>query len=102
MPLKYEVVGFDKSLYLLKTIAGYATPRKFKSPTYNSLLKDNEVPDYRSTIYWEPSLSTDPQTGEAVVSFYAADVETKYRVIVEGVMLSGEPIHGECFIQIVK
>ncbi len=97
-----QVKGYDKSLFQLETIQGFARPLKFKSPNYNGVLKTNAEPDSRSTIYWAPSVNTNPQTGEAVVSFYAADLETKYRVVVEGVTLSGEPIHAEYFIKVLK
>ena len=97
-----QVKGYDKSLFQLEIIQGFARPLKFKSPNYNGVLKTKAEPDYRSTIYWAPSVNTNPQTGEAVVSFYAADLETKYRVVVEGVTLSGEPIHAEYFIKVLK
>ncbi len=102
LPLKDKVKGYDKTLFQLVTLGGYTVPRKFKSPTYSGLLKESEVPDYRSTIHWEPSVSTNTQTREASVSFYAADLETKYRVVVEGLTSMGEPVRAEYFIQILK
>ena len=102
LPLKEEVKGYDKTLFQLVTLGGYTVPRKFKSPSYGGLLKESEVPDYRSTIHWQPSVSTNPQTGEVSISFYAADLETKYRIVVEGLTSMGEPIRAEYFIQILK
>ncbi len=102
LPLKEEVKGYDKTLFQLVTLGGYTVPRKFKSPSYGGFLKDKDDPDYRSTIHWEPFVNSNSQTGEASVSFYAADLETKYRIVVEGVTSLGEPIHAEYFIQIVK
>ncbi|MBK5279618.1 MAG: TonB-dependent receptor plug domain-containing protein, partial [Bacteroidia bacterium] len=101
VPLKEEVSGYDKSLFQLVTIGGYTTPRKFRSTDYSTTVDSGEH-DYRSTIYWNPNVNTSAQTGEAIVSFYAADLETKYRIVVEGVTSLGEPIHAEYFIKIVK
>ena len=102
LPEKESVKGYDKSLYQHINVNGFTAARKFKSPNYSGSLKEKPESDYRSTIHWEPSVRTNPETGEAVVSFYAADVETKYRVVVEGVTSSGEPIHAKYFIQILK
>lgn len=81
-------------------ISGYSTPREFRSPDYDSPTLDKEKPDYRSTIYWNPQLSTDEITGICSVSFFAADLPGRYRIIVEGITETGKPIRSESFIVI--
>jgi hypothetical protein len=94
--------GFDKSLFQQETIRGFSVPNKFKSPSYGKIPIESIPPDYRTTLYWEPLLRTDSETGKVSVSFYAAHKETTYRVIVEGVTSTGEPIHREQIIEILK
>lgn len=89
----------------LKTVdvykmSGYSTPREFKSPDYDSPTLDKEKPDYRSTIYWNPQLNTDDISGTCSVSFFAADLPGRYRIIVEGITETGKPIRSESFIVI--
>jgi hypothetical protein len=63
---------------------GFQNPVEFYSPKYDTVLsKNNPKADLRSTIYWKPNLQTD-KSGNSSVSFYSADAETTYSVIVEG------------------
>jgi hypothetical protein len=41
--------------------------------------------DYHSTLYWNPNVSTNPDTGTATLSFFAADLPGEYRIVMEGV-----------------
>jgi hypothetical protein len=79
-------------------IAGFATPKKFESPDYSQMDTTLTKADYRSTIYWNPSVHVD-DTG-ATVSFFAADNATKYRIVVEGVTNDGMAVRGEKIINI--
>lgn len=81
-------------------ISGYSIPREFRSPDYDSPLIDKEKPDYRSTIYWNPNLSIEDISGSCSVSFFAADLPGKYRIVVEGVTETGRPLRAESFITI--
>jgi len=62
-------------------------PQQFYSPKYNV-----KVPvatsDFRSTLYWEPNITTD-QNGKAKVSFYTSDIEEKYTIKVSGIGANG-------------
>jgi hypothetical protein len=82
-------------------IAGYSAPRAFTAPDYNNPAWDKETPDYRSTICWSPILRTDDLNGTCTVSFFAADLPGRYRVVAEGVTESGAPVRAEYFILIV-
>lgn len=80
-------------------IDGYAKANQFISPDYdqNNL---QEKSDYRSTIYWNSNLTTAYESGEVSISFFAADLETTYRIVVEGVTEFDEPIRGEYFVKV--
>jgi uncharacterized protein YfaS (alpha-2-macroglobulin family) len=51
------------------------------------------MPDLRTTIYWNPNLQTDPQTGQASIRFFCADVPGRYRVTVMGRAANGQLGH---------
>ncbi|HTD99861.1 MAG TPA: hypothetical protein VK668_11280 [Mucilaginibacter sp.] len=73
-------------LYLYKPLA-ISWPKQFYKPRY--AVKDTtHNTDLRSTIDWEPNISTN-KDGLAIVSFYAADNATVYNVMVEGTDMNG-------------
>jgi hypothetical protein len=74
---------------IITDITGYYEARIFYSPNYASIPKTN--PDVRTTIYWDPLITTD-ENGKASVTFYNADPKTTIRVNVQGVSDKGVPI----------
>lgn len=83
-------------------VPGYSPTRSFRSPDYSDPSTDRSQEDVRSTIYWNPNITTDLETGRATVSFYAADIEGNYRIIAEGMSDKGIPLHCEFVITIAK
>ncbi len=81
-------------------ISGYSRSRSFRSPNYEDPKADPSIADYRSTIYWNPTLKIDSKTGITKVRFYAADLPGPYHVVVEGVAANGLPIHGEHYFMV--
>ena len=72
---------------------GYQEPVAFYSPKYDKGNKDNAlIPDFRSTLYWNPSLQTD-SSGECYFLFYSADKATTYKVVIEGLTEEGEMVY---------
>lgn len=68
---------------------GYHKARQFYVPPYgNEDYKKRQIPDFRSTIYWNPYVKV--KNGKAKVSFYNADAASNYQVIVEGISTEGE------------
>lgn len=65
------------------TVQGYHKAREFYSPKYESNTP-NPHPDLRSTIYWQPELTTD-KDGNASFDYYNADGTGNYRIVVEGI-----------------
>jgi hypothetical protein len=95
-----EHQGFDKSKLQEVKMVGYSTPSKFTAPDYGNPATDDYF-DYRATIYWSPFVTTDGKQ-PATVSFYAAEVATKYRIVVEGITKGGVPLRAEKIIEVVK
>jgi hypothetical protein len=92
--------AYDKALLRPIPVKGFSPTRKFISPDYSTPEKNIAVQDNRSTIYWNPSIHT--KDSAAVVTFFAADNTTQYRIVVEGVTEGGRPLRGEKLITIEK
>ena len=50
----------------------------------------DDIPDYRSTLYWNPLLITD-ENGKATIRFFNSDNAHKIEIAVEGLSSSGVP-----------
>lgn len=74
------------------------TPRGFRSPQYDRQSDDLDRADYRSTIYWNPRLVT--ESGSGAIIFFAADLETIYRIEVEGLTKNGRPVRAVKYITV--
>lgn len=87
-------------LAIIKSL-GYLQPTQFYSPVYKTIeQKENPVPDLRTTIYWNPSLSFSVKKS-LTCSFYTADTPGTYTVTLEGITDGGEPLHTQIPIQVV-
>jgi len=82
-------------------VRGYDVAEVFKSPDYLTDLKKPEA-DYRSTLYWNPSVKVFRAGHGAQVSFYASDLTGNYRVVAEGVDERGDPVRSVSFITVKK
>ena len=60
----------------------FKSAEAFFSPVYENGGSAN-LPDFRSTIYWNPSLHTDT-SGNAVVEFYTSDLDGEFIISVQG------------------
>ena len=68
---------------------GFDQASQFYVPPYdNPAFAKSRLPDYRSTIYWNPAVKV--VNGKARVSFFNAESVTKYRVIIEGISNTGQ------------
>ena len=66
---------------------GWQPGVEFYSPQYTG--KDSQTrPDRRTTLYWNPRVSTD-ESGKCSVRFYASDLSKRYLVTLEGVVPDG-------------
>lgn len=101
----YTKTGFNpdyvppiKPMQVIK-LGGYTRPDTFRFPIYDGSNTDTSQADYRSIIYWNPDFST-TETGRANTSFYAADLRTTYRIVVEGITENNEPVRGVSYISV--
>ncbi len=69
---------------------GYRPAAHFYQPRYDvqEILK-RPTPDMRTTILWNPQITTDAN-GQAQITFYTADTPATYDVILEGITPNGE------------
>jgi Large extracellular alpha-helical protein len=74
--VNFSVKGFDKR-------------REFYEPKYENGDKNNKIPDFRSTIYWNPDVKTN-NDGKAHFDFYNASEPGVYKVVVEGINAAGQ------------
>ena len=71
---------------------GYQTPAEFYAPAYaTEKARRSMVPDYRTTLYWNPTVKLD-DTGQATVEFYTSDAPADYDISIEGVTQNGKII----------
>jgi len=67
---------------------GFYKAREFYSPKYDTGKPAGNIPDRRTTIYWQPDLITDA-SGNVSFNFFNSDAKGTYRVEVEGMDSKG-------------
>lgn len=91
---------FGKDGFTVLKLKGYTPAADFSSPDYSIARESHQNPDYRSTLYWNPSLETDPDSDTVKFAFYAADLVTTYKVVIEGVTQDNTPFREVKYINI--
>jgi len=66
---------------------GYVSSKTFTAPDYS--IDDKKRKDNRSTIYWNPDVKVNPETGEIRIKFYNNDTGKRLHVVLEGVTTDG-------------
>lgn len=62
----------------------------FHSPDYsNEASKRGRVPDFRNTMYWNPSVET-VNDGKVNIEFWTSDIKTEYEVNIQGITSGGK------------
>ncbi|EAQ99606.1 TonB-dependent receptor plug domain-containing protein [Maribacter sp. HTCC2170] len=87
---KRGIVSFEHPGYQAK---------KFYEPVYKTQKKEDTKSDYRSTIYWNPTIRLDEQN-KANISFYTSDVTSPYQIVLEGISLDGEIISAVTYLNL--
>lgn len=67
---------------------GYAVTREFYAPQYDVSKPEHDLPDFRSTLYWQPHVKTNTE-GKATVTFWNSDAKTKVNIYIEGFSNTG-------------
>ncbi|MEP6736950.1 MAG: TonB-dependent receptor plug domain-containing protein [Chryseolinea sp.] len=82
-------------------LKGFSRTSKFSSADYSNPEQNKDIPDDRTTLYWNPSLETDGKQ-PLYIKFWAADLPTRYRIVVEGITADGRAIRGEKIVVVKK
>lgn len=77
------------------TIQGYTPIKQFYSPNYDRFDPRNDHLDIRTTLYWNPLLSTTAKDHTIKLTFYNNDVTQSFRVVIEGMSRDGLLTHYE-------
>lgn len=100
----YTKQGYDRFSDQLEntsfTLGGFDQPINFISPDYENPLQEKSFSDFRSTLYWNPELKIDPKTGKYSCWFFTSDLSGKYRIVLEGVTHTGDPIRAVSYLTI--
>ena len=71
-------------MYNLSRTKAYFNSREFYNPDYDKEKAENNLPDFRNTLLWEPSVITN-EKGEASLSFFCSDIYSDFVGRIEGV-----------------
>ena len=79
--------------YMLRMSYRVADPvLSFVSPDYSTEeLKESRIPDYRNTLYWNPSVKLD-KDGNAMAEFWSSDNKSDYIINIQGIDSEGNII----------
>lgn len=72
----------DKDLFQMFNMDGFTKEQKF--PDFENSNQNKSLIDFQPTVYWNPYLQTDPETGEASFSFYSGELAGTYRIVIQG------------------
>jgi len=87
---RFSAFELDSSLVAID-YEGLQLQREFYSPVYSDSIKQERIPDFRTTLYWEPRFGAlDP--GSAHIRFFTSDRRGKFLVHLQGVGKKGEII----------
>lgn len=74
----------------------------FTSPQYTSAeSKKNHVPDFRNTLYWNPSVKPGID-GKASCDFWSSDFVTDYEINIDGFTMDGNPFSASKVIKVKR
>lgn len=72
---------------------GFYTAREFYAPDYSNSFDVRKKADVRTTLHWQPNITTTLDEPIKEISFYASDRVGDYIVEIEGMSDSGIPLH---------
>jgi len=85
-PIQWPVVKYAPGLVTYRP-TGYCKAREFYSPRYD--VEPNDRPDLRTTVYWNPNLTTDDK-GKLKFDYFNTDQPGTYRIVIEGIDALGK------------
>ncbi len=89
-PYHYPVLTDEYLLSRFNLIRtkGYYGKKEFYQPNYDKDTLNSSFTDFRNTLLWNPAILTD-KNGEATVTFFCSDINTKFIGTIEGVSKDG-------------
>lgn len=64
--------------------------KSFSSPDYSTQeKKQSRIPDFRNTLYWNPSIVTDKE-GKAGLDFWTSDNKSDFEINIQGITRDGK------------
>jgi len=85
----------DNSIFV--SFNGISLPHVFKMPDYSLSMSINTIPDFRTTLYWNPLVDL---SEEREYTFYTSDYCSKYEIIVKGFDENGIGYYGTYQIEV--
>ena len=73
-------------------LEGFAEPRIFYAPKPSEISNEDEKESIRNTLYWNPYVHPNEDTGITEVDYYNTNVDTHVNVTLEGITATGIPI----------
>lgn len=72
----------------------------FISPDYSSEeMKNRRIPDFRNTLYWNPSVKPDKE-GKTRIEFWTSDFVSDYEINIQGITPEGKPFSFKKIIRV--
>ncbi len=81
------------------TTTGFNYSNTFNSPDHDSI--QDMAPDLRSTVYWNPEISSD-ELGKLKLKYFNTDVAGKYRMVIEGIGGNGALARKEIYYEVIS
>ncbi|MEM7297659.1 MAG: Plug domain-containing protein [Bacteroidota bacterium] len=86
---RFETRDEEARGLLFYTHPGYHMAKEFYTPQYDIPNEEHVIPDYRSTLYWNPEITF--TEGTAKLEFYTSDQTGTFDIRIEGLMKNGDP-----------
>ncbi|MBC7901818.1 MAG: hypothetical protein H7Y27_00275, partial [Gemmatimonadaceae bacterium] len=80
-------------------ITGYTDLKEFSSPDYATAAPTHDLPDLRTTLFWNPFIFLDKASRRYKFQFYNSDATKRFRLVLEGINIEGKFVHIEKLIQ---
>ena len=81
------------------SVSGTSKPLRFRSSDHASD-STSLIPDFRSTVYWNPSIKTDKK-GKAIITFSSSDDIGPITINIEGTTSRGQRFSGSAVVNVV-
>lgn len=98
-----DLAGFSlNKKALVMEFEGIQSLKQYYSPKYASAAeKRSTTPDFRNTLYWNPSIKMDSESNH-LVDFYTSDDANNYEIRINGISKDGQPYSISGFIKVLS